>query len=234
MAGKSCSMKYGIKKAFKKGVLHFENLELKFEYKKIKYLRLKANNDGEFKLSIPLSCTESEVFMFLQKNQAWIDKHLKRFLNAKASLQKDTISFLGRVYILRFDENFAKTRLCKNELLAKNKKDLELFFTQHALRIFNFYIQKYQPYFERKVSKISIKKTKTLWGSCNHRFARINLNLRLIHKPLKAIEYVILHELTHLKFPHHQKEFYDFIEQIMPDFRKRQRLLKGLNFTQQI
>lgn len=234
MAGKSCSMKYGVKKALKKGVLSFENLELKFEYKKIKYLRLKASNDGEFKLSIPLTCTETEVFAFLQKNQTWIDKHLKRFLNAKTSLQKDTIRFLGRIYTLRFDENFAKTRLYKNELLAKNKKDLEIFFRQHALRIFNFYIQKYQLYFERKVSKVSIKKNKTLWGSCNHRFARINLNLRLIHKPLKAIEYVILHELTHLKFPHHQKEFYDFLGQIMPDFRQREQLLKGLNFTHQI
>ena len=41
-------------------------------------------------------------------------------------------------------------------------------------------------------------------------------------KSLKAIEYVILHELNHLKFPHHQREFYENLQKLMPDFRQRE------------
>ncbi|EIV3425184.1 M48 family metallopeptidase, partial [Campylobacter jejuni] len=50
-----------------------------------------------------------------------------------------------------------------------------------------------------------------------------NLNLKLIQKSLRAIEYVILHEICHLKFPNHSKEFYDFIEYFMSDFRQREK-----------
>ncbi|ECL8594407.1 M48 family metallopeptidase, partial [Campylobacter jejuni] len=53
--------------------------------------------------------------------------------------------------------------------------------------------------------------------------AYINLNLKLIQKSLRAIEYVILHEICHLKFPNHSKEFYDFIEYFMSDFRQREK-----------
>ncbi|EAH5912909.1 DUF45 domain-containing protein, partial [Campylobacter jejuni] len=60
-------------------------------------------------------------------------------------------------------------------------------------------------------------------GSCNHNKAYVNLNLKLIQKSLKAIEYVILHEICHLKFPNHSKEFYDFIEYFMSDFRQREK-----------
>ncbi|EAI9960854.1 M48 family metallopeptidase, partial [Campylobacter coli] len=51
----------------------------------------------------------------------------------------------------------------------------------------------------------------------------INLNLRLLEKNLRAIEYVILHELSHIKFPNHSKEFYDFIHSFMSDFRQREK-----------
>ncbi len=72
-------------------------------------------------------------------------------------------------------------------------------------------------------SHLSIKKMKTRWGSCNHKKGYINLNLRLLEKNLRAIEYVILHELSHIKFPNHSKEFYDFIHSFMSDFRQREK-----------
>ncbi|ELM0381033.1 M48 family metallopeptidase, partial [Campylobacter coli] len=53
--------------------------------------------------------------------------------------------------------------------------------------------------------------------------AYVNLNLKLIQKSLNAIEYVVLHEICHLKFPNHSKEFYDFIEYFMSDFRQREK-----------
>jgi predicted metal-dependent hydrolase len=59
------------------------------------------------------------------------------------------------------------------------------------------------------------------WGSCNSKKGYINLNLYLIRKDIRFIEYVILHELAHLIHPNHSKDFYRFIENIMPDFKER-------------
>ncbi|MBQ7270076.1 MAG: M48 family metallopeptidase, partial [Campylobacter sp.] len=64
------------------------------------------------------------------------------------------------------------------------------------------------------------------WGSCNHKKGYINLSLNLVKKDLKFIEYVVLHELTHLIYPHHRNEFYAFIAKIMPDFKERIKTAK--------
>ena len=75
-------------------------------------------------------------------------------------------------------------------------------------------------------TQIKIRKMKTLWGSCNIIKKAITYNSRLIEKSIKAIEYVVLHEISHLKYPNHQKEFWSYIEQFMPDWKYRKSLLK--------
>lgn len=132
------------------------------------------------------------------------------------------------------DENgelFGRERNLKDEkcgvILAKNEADFEAFLKANAKKIYAFYVRKWQGHFEKPVVRLSVKKMTTRWGSCNSKKGFINLNLRLITKPLKAIEYVILHELTHLKFAHHQASFYDEISRLMPDFKEREKMLKG-------
>ncbi len=111
-------------------------------------------------------------------------------------------------------------------IVARDEAHFEEFLRKNALKIYGFYLRKWQGHFDKRVVRVSIKKMATRWGSCNGKKGYINLNLRLIAKPLKAIEYVILHELNHLKFPHHQKSFYDEISRLMPDFKKREKMLK--------
>ena len=67
---------------------------------------------------------------------------------------------------------------------------------------------------------------KTRWGSCNTLTRSITFNLQLYKKPLEVIDYVILHELAHIPYPHHQKEFWNFVEKYIPDWKKRRDLLK--------
>ena len=135
---------------------------------------------------------------------------------------------------LKKDENgelFGREKNLKDEkcgvILAKNEADFEEFLRKNARKIYAFYVKKWQGHFEKPVVRLSVKKMTTRWGSCNSKKGFINLNLRLITKPLKAIEYVILHELTHLKFAHHQASFYDEISRLMPDFKEREKMLKG-------
>ena len=70
------------------------------------------------------------------------------------------------------------------------------------------------------------KNMKTRWGTCNPNARRIWLSVQLAKKPVECLDYVILHELTHLKVRNHGKDFWQAVERYMPDWRERRKLLK--------
>ncbi len=72
-----------------------------------------------------------------------------------------------------------------------------------------------------------IRKYKSRWGSMSADGV-LGLNLDLIRAPIECIDYVIIHELCHLRFPHHGPRFWDLLERVMPDWRKRKTKLERL------
>ena len=91
------------------------------------------------------------------------------------------------------------------------------------------YLPKRAEYFAElmgvKPEKIGINSAKKRFGSCNSK-GNINFSLYLMLYPPEAIDYVIVHELAHLKELNHSKKFYKIIESILPDYREREKLLK--------
>jgi len=80
-----------------------------------------------------------------------------------------------------------------------------------------------------------LRKMKRQWGNCNQR-GMITINSQLIRYPLTCIDYVMVHELTHLKHLHHGRAFYQLLEQVMPDWRQHRLLLSqfsGSLFTEE-
>ena len=74
-------------------------------------------------------------------------------------------------------------------------------------------------------SEWRVKDMKNRWGSCNITKKRIWLNLKLVQYPPECLEYVILHELIHLKVPNHSAAFYAELDQYMPDWQMRRKIL---------
>ena len=94
---------------------------------------------------------------------------------------------------------------------------------KNARKIFLTYLKKWEKITGLQSTHLSIKTMKTRLGSCNSKKGYINLNLKLLEKRLILIEYVILHEIAHLKHANHGREFYAFLEKFMPDFRMREK-----------
>lgn len=201
----------------------FKNRVFFYQRKKLKYLRLKLDEKGIFRLSIPRSCSQSSVYEFLEKSEAWMQKVLTRYKERKTLLKEDELLFLGKKYSLVLDPKLSKTRFLKNHIYSPSKQDFETFIRKNARKIFLAYIHKWQKITGLQSTHLSIKTMKTRLGSCNSKKGYINLNLRLLEKKLYLIEYVILHEIAHLKHANHSEEFYAFLEKFMPDFRARKR-----------
>jgi len=80
-------------------------------------------------------------------------------------------------------------------------------------------------------TKISFRKTKRRWGSCSAK-NEISFTSSLAQLPLECIEYIIIHELSHIKHKHHQKDFWLHVKKFMPNFKDQEKVLK--NYSPQI
>lgn len=76
-----------------------------------------------------------------------------------------------------------------------------------------------------KANKLSVRKTKTRWGSCSSK-GNISINQNIARYPIKAMDYVMLHELCHLKHMNHSKEFWLLVAKYMPDYMYYRKMLK--------
>ena len=133
------------------------------------------------------------------------------------------IKFKSQSSEAKFDS--ADGRKFDGEIYAASLAALENYKKNFAKRIYGHFIAKFAPAVNQKISRVGVRKMATRWGSCNSRKGYINLSLNLIEKAPELVEYVVLHELTHLIYPHHQKSFYDFIAGLIPDFRSREKWL---------
>ena len=79
-----------------------------------------------------------------------------------------------------------------------------------------------------KVSAYFLQRMKTKWGSCNHRAGNIRLNTELVKKPKDLLEYVVVHELLHLKVPTHSERFVTLLDRHYPSWREARQELNEL------
>ncbi len=88
---------------------------------------------------------------------------------------------------------------------------------------------KYLNVYNFKFKTIAIKNQKTRWGSCS-RLGNLNFNYKLIYLPQKLVDYVVLHELCHLKEMNHSSRFWELIERVIPDYKLVRKQLKNRVF----
>ena len=77
-------------------------------------------------------------------------------------------------------------------------------------------IAKWEPLMGVKVERFFVQRMKTKWGSCNHKASNIRLNTHLAKKPRECLEYILVHEMTHLQEPTHNERFITMMDKFMP------------------
>lgn len=132
------------------------------------------------------------------------DKYIEEFINRKAKWIYE-----------KLEQEKSKPK--DNEI---KKEDIE-----NLQKIVECSIKKYSEKLKLKPNKVRIKKIKYAWGSCSSN-KNITINLNLATKEDKVIEYVVLHEMCHLKFMNHSKDFWNLVESQMSDYKECKRNLK--------
>jgi hypothetical protein len=186
--------------------------------------------EGYIKINKSKHQSKKEVIQYIINNKSMF---LEKF--AKLHTQKDNQEYylLGVQYEIIKSEEFtidehSKTLYSNNS--EDHKKALKKVEKKAMLRILQGLQQKYLLNKIIDIKDISLKTryTKTRHGSCNCQTKSININLSLIHYDYKYIEYVFLHEIAHLKIQNHQKEFYDVLVKLCPNYKETRKKLKEI------
>ena len=218
-------------------------IDYDIEFAQRKTLSICVNPDSSVCLKAPIDATLEQIQQKVHKRASWILKQ-KRFFESfgtpttkRQYISGESHLYLGRQYMLRVKESNVNAVHYQNNIIeieCRHKKDagilLQTWYRQRA----NVKFQEYaQPIIEQfsvygvKPHSLSIKKMDKRWGYCTID-GHITLNPRLICAPRCCIEYVITHELCHLIYRSHNKEFYALLTKEMPHWEKWKNKLERI------
>nr|MDA3815558.1 M48 family metallopeptidase [Patescibacteria group bacterium] len=112
-------------------------------------------------------------------------------------------------------------------LLYKGGREDYLEKKEIARKIVQEKIDKFNEYYDFKIGRIAIRNQRSRWGSCSSK-KNLNFNYRVVYLPEKLIDYLVVHELCHLKQMNHSKNFWSLVEEAIPSYRELSKKLRGL------
>ena len=188
------------------------------------YIRVKEN------LDIYATCNvltpNHEIIKLINNNEKSIIRMIEK---RKKKKQKEAFFYyLGKKYDLIYLNNTDIT-FGENKVFVPFNFDLDKWYKKEASKIFQIELDKMYNSFVYKIpypSSLCIRKMKTRWGVCNTKTHKITLNLELIKKNIEYLDYVIVHELSHLIYPNHSKDFWDCVGVNYKDYKKIRKELK--------
>lgn len=181
-------------------------------------------------LSVPKYCSKKQALMFLRENEDWIVNMLAKLPKLCKFSDSEEICFFGKKYTISHDAKHKGTCF-ENGLLKVGGDGVFLhrrvkdFLKKQTLDILAEMSVKTADKIGAKLSSVSIKDTKSRWGSCSTK-GNINYNWRIALAPKNVIEYLVCHEVCHLVHPNHSMTFWDEVKNICPDYKECRNWLK--------
>ena len=206
--------------------------------KKIKNFIIRIYPDLRIAVSVPLHATNKDIENFIQSKKEWIETTLKKIKIAKENknnLKENIIKILGKERGKKIIESdLERIRLTDTSIYiySKNIDTLEIekklfeWEFEELKNILEENLEKYTKLLNTNINYYQIKKLSSAWGIYHKKENYISFNFDLIEKDIECIEYVVLHELCHIFYMNHQKNFWTLLEKYMPDYKIRRKKLK--------
>jgi predicted metal-dependent hydrolase len=194
---------------------------------------------------VPFLTSKKVINEVLERKAAWIKKHVKHYSSEPALRLKKKYAegemhfYLGKEYCLKFfhskkyavfiDEQYINIGLKEPCNSVKIKELLYIWYKKEAEILF---AKKFREALEKnkeynfKPAGLTIRNMRRRWGSCTAK-GKITLSTELVKMPEECIEYVIHHELCHLRHHNHGQEYYNLLNEIFPDWKRVRKEMKN-------
>jgi predicted metal-dependent hydrolase len=223
-----------------------QNIAFALEYSSRKTLAIEVHPDRSIIVKAPTDATIESIESKVIHRAAWIARQQRQFdryappLPAPECVSGEGYRYLGRQYRLKLIEDSSdKIRLWQGRLEVNTptpfdrkhvERSISNWFRDRAILIFR---ERYQygtklvaPYAIEHTIGFELRTMSKRWGSCTPN-GKIFLNPLLVSAPKDCIDYVIIHELCHLRFPNHSSSFYRLLAKILPDWIDRKDRLNN-------
>jgi len=188
-----------------------DEINVLFEKKaRLKHSYMKILDENNIKIKGNFFFTKNDAKEFIHSKSQWIQKHITHLKSKK--LSENEFFYMGKKYIREdFEETFV---------------NLDEFYRQKAQELIPSIVDKYAEQMQLYPQSLKFRKNKSRWGSCSFS-NNINLNIYLMKLPLEAIEYVVVHELSHIKHKNHSRAFWSLVSYYLPQYKRAEKLMKN-------
>jgi predicted metal-dependent hydrolase len=225
-------------------------IDFSLTYSRRKTLAIQVAPDGSVTIKAPVGCPMETIQAILQKRAAWILRQQQKFKTyarpapqPRQYINGELHRYLGQSYSLRLEAGQLEHVELRGDALVVYMRDTQD-TTRSAQLIDRWYRKQVAKVLKERMAacfprvqawgvqypELGFRTMKTRWGSCRAN-GRMTFNIRLVQVEPDLIDYVVLHELCHLRELNHSKAFYALMDQVLPDWRKRrERLNKSVIF----
>jgi len=177
-----------------------------------KHTYITIQKDGSVLVKTDLLTSSKQIETFIRQKEAWILRKQNAILRAREQTQNHFYLF-GELY----------------EREHRIQEDIDRLYREKAKEIIPPLVKRYSEEMDLYPNRISFRKNRSRWGSCSSR-NNLTFNTMLIQTPPPFIEYVVVHELAHIRHKNHSRAFWSLVHDILPDYKQREKQIKERYF----
>lgn len=185
------------------------------------YLRVK---DNKIVVTTNYLVSKKKIVELINNNKEFIEKSLLKSENKK---KEDDFKLFGVSYDIIY--GFDNFEIENNKIYVKDEKALNKYLSKYIYNTYDERLKYWYDIFEESipVPNLKIRKMTSRWGVCNLKNKNVTLNLELSKYKIGALDYVIVHELSHFIYPNHSKDFWTLVGKYYPKYKEIRKYLKN-------
>ena len=220
-------------------IYKINNLEIEIQIVRLKKrsISVEINNKAQLIVRAPNTLTYKRIYEFLESKNEWIEKNVllirdkNKDVIDRRFLEGETFNYLDEKYKLFHSDKIGIDIKEKKFYVRKTSSESDLIYLYKCLAG-EYLISRckyFSEFFKEDIKDIKIKEQKRRWGSCTYD-NKINFNYKIIMARPEIIDYLVVHEMSHMPHKNHSKEFWDKVCSILPDAKELRQELKSISY----
>jgi len=202
-----------------------KNYEINIIKKNNKHTYIRVTN-GKIIITTNYFASKRYINNLIKESYSDITKMIDKY--EEQNKQNEKFLIFGKEYNLIYDKQIKEIKIIDNNIYVKDEKQINKYLDKLMKETFIKHLYDNYEKYKENIPKptLRLRDMKTRWGVCNTKTKVITLNKKLIRYDIECLDYVCIHELSHLIEANHSRKFWNIVEKYMPNYKEIRKKLK--------